>query len=107
MLVQACLIVARQLLLQSCHILAHGIQDTPLAIHPAFLALAEQPVKESVRDHLRRESPLVPGPAHVALHALAERLLRDANLQRAESRVTTHLGSDHLVDGWPARPPSR
>src|ERR1700732_2548924 len=107
MLVQARLIVARKLLLQSRHVLADSIQDAPLAINPTLLALAEQPVEEPAGDHLRRESPLVPGPAHVALHALAERLLRDANLQRAESRVAAELGRDHLVDRWPARPPSR
>src|ERR1700738_3405901 len=106
MLIQTGLIVAWKLLLQSRHVLADGIQDAPLAIHPTFLALAEQPVEEPMGDHLRRKGPLVSGPAHVALHAFAKRFLRDANLQRAESRVAAELGCDHLVDRWSARSPS-
>ncbi len=97
-LVQTGLIVVRQLLLQRRHVLAHRIEDAALAIHPAFLALAEQAVEEAVGDHLRRERALEAGPAHIALHTLAKRFLRDADLQRTEARVAAELGRDHLVD---------
>ena len=103
MLVDAGLIVRRQLLLQQIGVLPNSVQNTALAIHPALFALAEQPVEEPVRDHLRRQRALVSGPAHVALHALAERFLRDADLQRAEPGVAADLGGDHLVDGRSAR----
>ena len=68
-----------------------GIEDAALAVHPAFFARAEQAIEKPVRDHLRRQRAFISGPAHVALHALAERFLRDADLQRAEAGVAAEL----------------
>src|SRR5262245_9006399 len=106
MLVQAGLIVAGELLLESSRVLADDIQYAPLTIRPTLFPLTKQPVEKPVRDHLLRQSVLVSGPAHVSLHALAEGFLRNANLQRAESRVAAELGRNHLVDRRPTRPPS-
>src|SRR5581483_2665590 len=55
-----------------------------------------------MRDHFGRERALVAGPAHISLHAFAERLLGNADLQRAEARIASDLRGDNLVDGWAA-----
>ena len=70
-----------------------------LRVDPAGVAGAEQVIEELVRQHLRRQRAVVPGPAHVALDALAERFLRDADLDRAEARIAADSGGDDLVDG--------
>src|SRR5262249_36417196 len=82
----------------------HRVENTALAIHPAFFALAEEAVEEPVRDHLRRQRALKSGPAHVALHALAERFLRHTDLEGPEARVPSELGGDHLVERRSAGP---
>ena len=107
MLFEPCLIVAGQFLLERRGIVPHGIEDAALAIHPALFALAEQPVKEAVGNHLGRQGAFITGPAHVALHAFAEGLLSDANLQRPEAAVAPDLGGDHLIDGGPGGSASR
>ena len=56
-----------------------------------------------MRQHLRRQRAIVAGPAHIALDALAERFLRDADLQRAEARLGADLRGDHLIDRRSAR----
>src|SRR5262249_35030190 len=72
-------------------------------IHPSFFARAEQVIEELVGQHLRRQRTVVPGPAHVALDALAERLLRHADLNRAEARLLADLRRYRLIDRRPAR----
>ena len=99
MLFHSGLVVLRQVLFKLRRVFEYRIQDTPLAIDPAFFALAEEAIEEPVRKHLGRESPFVTGPAHIALDALAEGFLGDSHLQRAETRVAADLGSDGLVDG--------
>ena len=96
-------IVLGNFFLQVRGILPHGVEDAALAGHPAGIARAEQVIEELVRQHLRRQRAIVSGPAHVALDALAEGFLRDADLNRAEARIAADFGGDGLVDGCSAR----
>src|SRR5262245_914796 len=97
------LVVWRQLLLQSLGVFTNRVQDAALAVDPAFFALAEEPVEEFVRDHLRRQGALVTSPAHVSLDAFAEGFLRDANLQRPETRLALEFRRDGLIYGRTSR----
>src|SRR4029079_11399091 len=83
MRIHAHLIFRAELLLQQSGILPGGLENTALAIYPALFSLAEEPVEEPVRNHLRRQSTLVSGPAHIPLHAFAEAFLRHADLKRS------------------------
>ena len=56
-----------------------------------------------VRNHLGRQRPFIARPAHIALHAFAERFLRHTDLQRPEARIAADLVGDHLIDGRSAR----
>src|SRR5262249_12019680 len=102
-LVHPQLVLLREVLAQRFGVLAHGIEDAALAVDPSLLALAEQTIEQLVWNHLRRQGTIVAGPAHVPLDALAEGLLRDADLQRAEAGIGADSRSYRLVDGWSAR----
>src|SRR4051812_7755703 len=65
MLVEAGLVVRGKLLFQQVGVLPDGVEDAALAMDPTFFALAEETIEELVRDHLRRQRPLVSGPAHI------------------------------------------
>ena len=91
-------VVLRHLLLERDGVLAHRIEDAALAIDPAFFARAEEIIEQLVRQHLRRQRTVVAGPTHIPLDALAERFLRDADLNRAEARILADLRGDRLVD---------
>src|SRR5262249_19470441 len=97
------LVVYLQSLLQSLGVFADRVQDAALAVDPAFFAPAEEPVEEFVRDHLRRQSALVTRPTHVSLDAFAEGFLRDADLQRPETRLALELRRDGLIYGRTGR----
>src|SRR5689334_5813925 len=56
-------------------IFLHSVEDALLPGNPACIAGTEQTVEKLVRKHLRRKSPVVSGPRHVALDAFSERLL--------------------------------
>src|SRR5688572_23573662 len=47
-----------------------------------------------------RQRALEARPRHVAVHVLAVRFLRDADLQRAEARLRADLRSEDLIDRW-------
>src|SRR5205814_10356156 len=64
----------------------------------------ERAVDRPVRNNLGGQRTIAAGPTHVALNALAERLRRDADLQRAEPAVPADVLRDRLVDRRPARP---
>src|SRR5206468_566933 len=49
--------------------------------------------------HLRGERAIVSCPAHVALYALSEGFLRDADLQGPETGIAADLRGDRLIDG--------
>src|SRR5262249_46368332 len=97
------LVVYLQSLLQRRGVFTDRVQDAALAVGPAFFAPAEEPVEEFVRDHLRRQGALVTRPTHVSLDAFAEGFLRDADLQRPETRLALELRRDGLIYGRTGR----
>src|SRR6266705_5962806 len=103
MLVQASRVLLRQILLQRLGLLPYGVQYASLAPDPPFIPCAEDSVEETMRDLLRRQRPVRPGPAHILMHGAAEAFLRYANLQRAEARFRAHPARHHLVDRGTAR----
>src|SRR5215475_5248169 len=103
MFFNAGLVVWRQSLLQIRGVFMDRVQYAALAVDPAFFTPAEEPVEEFVWDHLRRQSALVTGPAHVSLYAFAEGFLRDADLQRPETRFALELRRDCLIYGRTSR----
>src|SRR4029434_3091601 len=103
MFFHAGLIVPWQLLLQCRGVFTDRVQYAPLAVDPAFFTPAEEPVEDFVWDHLRRQGALVTGPTHVALDALAEGLLRNADLQRTESRLAFEFRCNGLIYGGACR----
>ena len=107
MLVQASLVLLSERLAELERVLAHGIQNTLLPLDPTRVSLAEKALEELVREHLRRERPLVGGPAHIALDALSEGFLRNADLQGPEARVAADFRGDRLVDRRRSRAPAR
>src|SRR5439155_26621246 len=97
-LLDARLVLAPEVRFHRARIILHGVENALLPIHPGALAHAEQPVEQLMRQHLRRQRTVAIGPAQIALNALAERLLRYTDLQRAEARFFAQLPRNHLVD---------
>src|SRR3954447_6829390 len=93
--------------LERPRVVAHGVEDAPLALDPVRLLRAEQAIEQPMRDHLGRKRAIAAGPAHVPLDALAEGFLAHADLQGAEPAVVADFLGDHLVDGWAARAAAR
>ena len=98
MLVDAGCVVLRQTFLKSTASSRTASRMLRLRLTQPSSRCAEQAVEQLVRQHLRRQRAIVAGPAHIALDAFAERFLRHADLQRAESRLGADLGRDHLID---------
>ena len=80
-----------------------AVEHALLALDPAQVLAAKQPVEQPVRNHLRGQRTVARGPAHVPLNAFAERFLADTDLQRAEARIVADLLRDNLIDGRSAR----
>ena len=103
MLFQTLLVFLAQRRLQFGDIAATRSRMLSLRPHPALIFLAEEPVEQILRNHLRRQGAIVTRPAHVAVNVLAVRFLRDADLQRMEARFRAHLRGQNLIDGGAAR----
>src|SRR5262245_10430768 len=79
-------------------ILTHEVEDALLASDPGLILDAEETIEEILRDHLGRQRALESGPRHVALHVFAVGLLRDADLERTESRFGADFRGENLVE---------
>src|SRR5262245_58199969 len=86
-LLQPLLVAMAECILQRLRFTRHGVENAFLALDPVLLLGAEEPIEQTVRNHFGRQRPITPGPAHIALNALAERLLANANLQASEPAV--------------------
>src|SRR2546428_534176 len=98
MLLDAQPVFPAQFFFQTQRILAHGVEHALFALDPALVARAEDPVEQLMWNHFGRQRAVAPGPAQVALNALAKRLLAHTDLQGAETRLAADLRGDHLVD---------
>ena len=83
------------------------VQDTLLAVYPAFVFDAEEAVEEVMWNHLRRQSALEARPTHVAVNVLAVGFLGYSDLQGVETRFGADPGCEQLIDGRAGRSTAR
>src|ERR1700677_4256229 len=104
MFFHARLVVFWKTLLECGSVFQHHIQNAALAVDPTLFPASEQAIEEAIRQHLGGQCAIEACPAHIALDALAEGLLRNADLQRAKAGFTAYLCGDGLIDRGATRP---
>ena len=97
--VESSLVALSQPGFRRIRIIAHGVEDALLTLHPRLFLGPEQAVEEAMRDRFRRQRTVAIDPAHVALDAFAEAFLGDADLQRCEAGIAAEFAGDHLIQG--------
>src|SRR3954454_10689742 len=96
--IHAHLVLASEPVAQRAGILLYGIENATLPPHPALFHAAEKAVKQLARNHFGGQRTVALSPTHVPLNAFAERFLRHADLQRAETRFAAQARRDHLIE---------